>query len=74
MRQNTDKKPLRFHLCVCMWVWVCVCVWMHVFLVKSGQEHKALVIMEMGNESVYICFDIFIDSGTNYHRYKLGNE
>ena len=41
------------------------------FEVKSGQERKALDIAGMGNECVYICFDIFVDSGTNYHRCKL---
>ena len=29
------------------------------FQVKSGQEHKALVIAGMGYESVYICCNIF---------------
>ena len=58
MRQNTDKKPLRFRLCVvvsmcvCVYMGVgeCVCVWMRVF--KLSQELKALVIAKMGNECV----------------------
>ena len=43
---------------------MCACF----FLVKSGQELKALVIAGLGNECAYICF---AHSGTNYHRCKL---
>ena len=42
IRQKTDKKPLRFHLCVvvsmCVHIGegVCVCVGMRVFKVRPG--------------------------------------
>ena len=46
MRQNTDKKSLRFLLCVVvsmcvyMGVGVCVCVWMRVFKLSLARNLK----------------------------------
>ena len=46
MRQNTDKKPLRFRLCVvvsaCVYMGsgVCVCVWMRVFKLSQFRKVK----------------------------------
>ena len=73
IRQNTDKKPLRFRLyvVVSMCVYGCGCMCERVdacFYVKSGQEIKALIILEIGYECVYICF---VGNGTNCHRCKL---
>ena len=53
IRQNADKKPLRFRLCGCKYVCVygcrCMCLCVDVcFYVKLGQERKALVIAVNG--------------------------
>ena len=46
MLQNTDKKPLRFRvcvvvsMCVCMDVSVCVCVWIRVFKLSQVRNLK----------------------------------
>ena len=46
IRQNTDKKPLRFRLWVVvsmyvyMGVGVCVCVWMRVFRLSQARNLK----------------------------------
>ena len=46
MGQNTDKKPLRFRLCVvvsmCVYMSVgaCVCVWMRVFKLSQARKVK----------------------------------
>ena len=48
--------------CKCVSVYGCECMCVRVdvcFLVKSGQERKALVIAVLGYECVYICFNIF---------------
>ena len=49
MRQNADKKPLRFRLCVVvsmcvyMGVGVCVCMWMRVFKLSQARNVKRYI-------------------------------
>ena len=65
MRQNADKKLLRFHLCVVvsmcvyMGVGVCVCMWMCVFKLSQARNVKRWLLQNLDYECVYISFNIF---------------
>ena len=80
MRQNTDKKPLGFRLCVVVSVWVyvgvrvCVCVWMCVFRKSQARNVKRWLLRKwVTNVYSFVALFSFIDSrcGTKYHHYKL---
>ena len=65
MRQNADKKPLRFCWCVVVSVWVymgvgvCVYVWMRVFKLSQAKNVKWFTD-DQHSHNIYIYIYIYI--------------